>query len=121
MVRQSAEVENNMNSVERIVYYAHSLEQEPPHRLPDRAPSAPWPAKGAVEMRDVVLKYRPELPEVLKGLTMSVGAGEKIGIVGRCVFWCSGVLGRGGRGRTNGRADNVRDGTTGLARGRARS
>ena len=34
-------------------------------------------------MNDVVMKYRPELPSVLKGLTMSVRPGEKIGIVGR--------------------------------------
>ena len=34
-------------------------------------------------MKDVVLKYRPELPPVLKGLSMSVQGGEKIGIVGR--------------------------------------
>lgn len=34
-------------------------------------------------MKNVVLKYRPELPEVLKGLTMTVRPGEKIGIVGR--------------------------------------
>lgn len=67
------------------VHYAHELEQEPPHLLPDQAPPAPWPAKGELEMRDVVLRYRPELPQVLKGLTMSVRAGEKIGIVGRYV------------------------------------
>ena len=34
-------------------------------------------------MKDVVLRYRPELPPVLKGLSMSVQGGEKIGIVGR--------------------------------------
>ena len=34
-------------------------------------------------MNQVVLKYRPELPEVLRGLTMSIRPSEKIGIVGR--------------------------------------
>ena len=29
------------------------------------------------------MKYRPELPAVLRGLTMSICPGEKIGIVGR--------------------------------------
>lgn len=37
-------------------------------------------------MNSVVLKYRPGLPEVLRGLTMSVRPGEKIGIVGRQVL-----------------------------------
>ena len=83
MVRQAAEVENNMNSVERIVYYATDVEQEAPQYLPDSKPAAPWPSEGRLEMRDVVLSYRPELPTVLKGVSMSIRSGEKIGIVGR--------------------------------------
>jgi ABC-type bacteriocin/lantibiotic exporter with double-glycine peptidase domain len=83
MVRQSAEVENNMNSVERVVHYATNIEQEAPHELPDNKPPAPWPDHGQVELKGVVLKYRPELPSVLKGISMSVKGGEKIGIVGR--------------------------------------
>ncbi|KAG6832807.1 hypothetical protein H0H92_009426 [Tricholoma furcatifolium] len=83
LVRQSAEVENNMNSVERIVHYATAVEQEAPHELPDSKPPSGWPANGSVELKDVVLSYRPELPAVLKGISMTVKAGEKIGIVGR--------------------------------------
>ncbi|KAH9068492.1 ABC transporter [Lactarius deliciosus] len=83
MVRQLAEVENNMNSVERIVYYARDLEQEPSHEIPDQTPPTPWPSNGKLEINEAVLKYRPELPLVLKGLSMSVEGGEKIGIVGR--------------------------------------
>ncbi|KAI0035413.1 ABC transporter [Vararia minispora EC-137] len=83
MVRQFAEVENDMNSVERVVYYARHVEQEPPYELPEKTPAAPWPGVGQVEIKDIVLKYRPELPSVLKGLSMSVKGGEKIGIVGR--------------------------------------
>jgi len=83
MVRQTAEVENNMNSVERIVYYGTEVEQEAPYDLPENKPPAPWPSEGNIEMKDVVLSYRPELPSVLKGMSMSVKGGEKIGIVGR--------------------------------------
>jgi ABC-type multidrug transport system fused ATPase/permease subunit len=83
LVRQWAEVQNDMNSVERIVHYATNLEQEPPHEIPDNKPPSVWPVEGRVELKDVYLKYRPELPNVLQGLTMLVGAGEKIGIVGR--------------------------------------
>jgi ABC-type bacteriocin/lantibiotic exporter with double-glycine peptidase domain len=72
-----------MNSVERIVYYALDLEQEPPHEIPEKKPAASWPGKGKVVIKDAVLKYRPELPLVLKGLSMTVHGGEKIGIVGR--------------------------------------
>ncbi|PFH53092.1 hypothetical protein AMATHDRAFT_73621 [Amanita thiersii Skay4041] len=83
LVRQSAEVENNMNSVERIHYYASEIEQEAPHEIPSTKPSSPWPSKGRVELQDIVLAYRPGLPPVLKGISMTIKAGEKIGIVGR--------------------------------------
>jgi len=81
LVRQSAEVENNMNSVERITYYATSIPQERTYTLP--LASSPWPSLGKLELKNVVLKYRPELPPVLKGISMVVEPGEKIGIVGR--------------------------------------
>lgn len=107
LVRQSAEVENDFNSVERIVslldspynlskrvnylpmtldiqvHYVRELEQEPAHLIADHKPPASWPAQGQIELKNVVLKYRPELPAVLKGLSMSVRPGEKVGIVGR--------------------------------------
>jgi len=83
MVRQSAEVENDMNSVERVLHYATGVEQEAAIDLPEKKPPAPWPSKGQIEMKDVVLKYRPGLPAVIKGISMNVRAGEKIGIVGR--------------------------------------
>ncbi|KAF8258908.1 ABC transporter [Lactarius quietus] len=70
MVRQIAEVENDMNSVERIIYYARDLEQEPQHEIPEQKPAAPWPSNGKLEIKEA-------------GLSMSVEGGEKIGIVGR--------------------------------------
>ena len=82
-VRQLADVENDMNSVERIVHYARAVEQEAPHMLPEAKPLAPWPSEGRIDMKGVVLKYRPELPPVLRDLSMSIKGGEKIGIIGR--------------------------------------
>ena len=72
-----------MNSVERLVHYTTEVEQEAPHEIPDKKPAVSWPAQGRIVLKDVVLSYRPELPSVLKGLSMDVKAGEKIGIVGR--------------------------------------
>jgi ABC-type multidrug transport system fused ATPase/permease subunit len=86
MLRQAAEVENNMNSVERIVHYATEIEQESPKELPDSEVPSGWPCEGRIELEDIVLRYRPELPEVLKGVSMSVKSGEKIGIIGRYVY-----------------------------------
>lgn len=83
MVRQAAEVENDMNSVERIFHYGHELEQEAPEVIDDARPPQDWPARGAINFNNVVMSYRPELPPVLKGLNLSIKAGEKIGVVGR--------------------------------------
>ncbi|KIK47399.1 hypothetical protein CY34DRAFT_799345 [Suillus luteus UH-Slu-Lm8-n1] len=83
MVRQVAEVENNMNSVERVVHYAKAVEQEAAHEVEDSPAPADWPSRGEIVMKDVVMRYRPELPPVLKGLSMALSPGEKIGVVGR--------------------------------------
>eukprot|EP00931_Biecheleriopsis_adriatica_P044952 TRINITY_DN25767_c0_g1_i1.p1 TRINITY_DN25767_c0_g1~~TRINITY_DN25767_c0_g1_i1.p1 ORF type:complete len:1310 (-),score=227.04 TRINITY_DN25767_c0_g1_i1:187-4071(-) len=42
-----------------------------------------WPAKGAIEFQDVQLRYRPELPLAVCGLSLQVRGGERLGIVGR--------------------------------------
>ena len=40
------------------------------------------PPKGNVEFRNITFRYRPGAPAVLKGISLSVRAGEVIGIVG---------------------------------------
>ncbi|KZO92802.1 ABC transporter [Calocera viscosa TUFC12733] len=83
MVRQLAEVENDMNGVERVVHYCQEVEQEAAQEIPETKPPPSWPEAGKVDFNNVVMSYRPGLPPVLKGLAMHVEAGEKIGIVGR--------------------------------------
>jgi len=59
------------------------VEQEAPHEDPEHRPLGEWPSAGGVEFKDVVMAYRDDLQPTLKGVTFSVKAGEKIGIVGR--------------------------------------
>ncbi|KAK6080243.1 ABC transporter [Seiridium cupressi] len=80
-VRQLAEVENGMNAVERLLYYGTQLEEEAPEHTIDVRPS--WPEKGEIIFDNVEMRYRANLPLVLKGMSMHVGGGERIGIVGR--------------------------------------
>ena len=80
MVRQSAEVENDMNSVERVLHYATEVEQEARNEIPEKKPAAPWPSQGQIEMKDVVLKYRPGLPVVIKGT--GVFFGHRLKLIG---------------------------------------
>ncbi|GAA5825076.1 hypothetical protein JCM11251_006090 [Rhodosporidiobolus azoricus] len=83
LVRQFAEVENNMASSERLIHYAKELKQEAPAVIPETAPPADWPAQGAISIQNIELRYRPELPAVLHNVSLEIKAGEKIGVVGR--------------------------------------
>jgi subfamily B ATP-binding cassette protein HlyB/CyaB len=40
------------------------------------------PLQGAIELRNVSFRYRPELPDALKNIELSISPGEVIGIVG---------------------------------------
>jgi ABC-type multidrug transport system fused ATPase/permease subunit len=71
-----------MNSVERLQYYTEELPQEA-SEITDVRPPAEWPQEGKIEFKDVVLKYRPDLPAVLQSLNLSIASNQKIGIVGR--------------------------------------
>ncbi|KAJ3042390.1 hypothetical protein HDV00_007346 [Rhizophlyctis rosea] len=82
IVRQHAEVEMNMNSVERIREYT-TLEQEPPAVVESRRPPPGWPHEGGIQVKDVVVRYAPDQPPVLKSISFQVKPREKIGIVGR--------------------------------------
>jgi ATP-binding cassette, subfamily C (CFTR/MRP), member 1 len=80
MVRQFAEMENNMNATERVHHYATVIDTEAPLDIPDRKPRDSWPEKGEVIMKDVILRYRDGLPTVLKNLSLHIQGGERIGI-----------------------------------------
>ncbi|KFZ13175.1 hypothetical protein V501_03838 [Pseudogymnoascus sp. VKM F-4519 (FW-2642)] len=80
-VRQFAEVENGMNSTERVHFYGTELEEEAPLHTIEIAES--WPQAGEIVFKDVEVRYRPNLPLVLSGLNMHVRGGERIGVVGR--------------------------------------
>ncbi|KAG2369149.1 ABC protein [Suillus spraguei] len=85
VTRQTADVENYMNAVERVVQYVagDTIPQEAPYEIEGRKPPAQWPEHGAVEFNDVKMAYRPGLPNVLKGISIKIKGGEKIGVVGR--------------------------------------
>lgn len=87
LVRQKTELENCMNSIERIVYYATTIPQEQTSLFESAnmqsAESVTRSSTGSIVFRDVVLHYRPESPPVLYGITMDICAGQRVGIVGR--------------------------------------
>ncbi|KAF3706362.1 Multidrug resistance-associated protein 4 [Channa argus] len=80
-VRQSAEVENMMTSVERVVEYTE-LESEAPWETQKRPP-ADWPSKGLVTFDRVSFSYSSDGSPVLHDLKTMFRPKEKVGIVGR--------------------------------------
>jgi ABC-type multidrug transport system fused ATPase/permease subunit len=46
-------------------------------------PPAGWPSRGDIEFRKCWMRYRPDLEPVLRGLSIVVPAGTRVGIVGR--------------------------------------
>lgn len=83
MVLQSwSTFQRGMNAVERVNKYRVGLAQEGALTVPGAVPSS-WPSRGGIEIHDAHMRYRPDTPLVLRGVTMNVLPGEKVGIVGR--------------------------------------
>ncbi|XP_024437183.2 ABC transporter C family member 12 isoform X5 [Populus trichocarpa] len=82
VLRQASKAENSLNSVERVSTYIDLPSEAPAIDKNNRPPSS-WPLSGLIKFTDVVLRYRPELPPVLHGLSFAVSPSEKLGIVGR--------------------------------------
>lgn len=82
-VTSGAMFETRFNAVERLSAYWNLPQEASKDSDPDARPSEDWPFEGRIEYEDVWMRYRPELDPVLKGVTFTVSAGDKIGIVGR--------------------------------------
>jgi ATP-binding cassette, subfamily C (CFTR/MRP), member 1 len=82
-VRMASDLEANMVAVERVTEYT-KLENEGTKRFQSHDKVLlGWPTSGEIEFKNVLMRYRPELPLVLKGLNIHIPGGSKIGVVGR--------------------------------------
>ena len=97
-VRILATGEAQMNSVERVLFYAQNIEQEKsvvPRGSDDKSPGdaavvvaaeaprpANWPSEGSISFQSVSMRYR-DGPLVLQDVSIDVRGGEKIGVCGR--------------------------------------
>ncbi|KXJ10258.1 Multidrug resistance-associated protein 4 [Exaiptasia diaphana] len=81
-VRISAEVENQMTSVERIFEYCE-LESEGKWKESNEELPSSWPEHGIITAEQLSLQYHSTLPRALKNVYFCIRAKEKVGIVGR--------------------------------------
>ena len=86
MVYNSGLFINNMSIVERLKEFVDSKKleaslTEPSH--PGFNVPYSWPENGAIEFKNVTIRYREGTPDVIKGINFSIKSGEKVGIIGR--------------------------------------
>lgn len=83
LVRVLAQLELDFNAVERVVEYL-GVPQEAPAIIEKNRPPAYWPSSnGQLAVENLVVRYSPDLPDVLKNISFVVQPSEKIGVVCR--------------------------------------
>ncbi|XP_039501135.1 probable multidrug resistance-associated protein lethal(2)03659 [Drosophila santomea] len=84
-MRQSAELENSMTSVERVLEYRNLETEGVFESAGDKKPPKEWPQEGLISAEQLSLRYSPDpkTDRVLKSLTFLIKPREKIGVVGR--------------------------------------
>ncbi|KAJ9706091.1 hypothetical protein PVL29_001589 [Vitis rotundifolia] len=81
-VQNQCSLANMIISVERLEQYMH-IPSEAPEVIEHYRPPPNWPAIGEVEICDLKVRYQPNSPLVLQGISCKFEGGQKIGIVGR--------------------------------------
>ncbi|XP_070558013.1 ATP-binding cassette sub-family C member 9-like [Ptychodera flava] len=80
LIRQIADCEMQMNTVERVSYYTNCENETYEGTL---NPPLEWPVDGDIRYQDVCVRYAADLDPVLTDITLKFKAGEKVGICGR--------------------------------------
>uniref|UniRef100_A0A0D9V952 Uncharacterized protein n=1 Tax=Leersia perrieri TaxID=77586 RepID=A0A0D9V952_9ORYZ len=75
-------VENKMISVERILQFSN-IPSEAPLVIEDCRPRETWPWCGTIQIDSLQVRYNPDMPMVLKGISCTFPGERKIGVVGR--------------------------------------
>lgn len=71
--------QNSLTSAERVF---HMFDEVPEVESPDQI-LLPKGTRGHIEIKNLSFRYKPELPEVLKNISVSIRPGESVAIVGR--------------------------------------
>ncbi|CAD6185430.1 unnamed protein product [Caenorhabditis auriculariae] len=86
IMRQSAELQNGMVSVERIADYAdlpseHASDRKSMFEEKEKALGTSWPSGGRIQFNNVNVFYESE--QVLKNVSFDIPSKHKVGIAGR--------------------------------------
>ncbi|KAG4154902.1 hypothetical protein ERO13_D03G081100v2 [Gossypium hirsutum] len=81
-VKNQCFLSSSVVSVERVEQYMH-IPSEAPEVIETNRPTHGWPCLGKVEICNLKVRYWPNAPLVLHGISCIFEGGSKIGIVGR--------------------------------------
>ncbi|KAH8169831.1 ABC transporter domain-containing protein [Sarocladium implicatum] len=82
LINQWTELETSLGAIARLKWF---FTNTPDENKPEESeePSATWPAKGAIELRNVSAAYGDNLPLVIRDLSLKIQPGQKVGVCGR--------------------------------------
>ncbi|KAI9350735.1 P-loop containing nucleoside triphosphate hydrolase protein [Obelidium mucronatum] len=84
LARLCSNVHQAVTSVGTVVQFSNQVPCEAVRHVPGGSKRRPfWPETGAVEFKQVTLRYTQYGVAILKNVSFKIAAGEKIGIVGR--------------------------------------
>ncbi|XP_022166663.1 probable multidrug resistance-associated protein lethal(2)03659 isoform X3 [Myzus persicae] len=82
-MRQTAELENNMTAVERVLEYTNVTQEDALESTVDEKQFPKWISEGRIIFKNFYLRYGPDTAYVLNNLNIDIEPMQKIGIVGR--------------------------------------
>lgn len=71
-MRQTAEIENQMTSVERVIEYADLPSEPPLESEPKYRPSSEWPENGEILFKELNFKYSENSEYVLRDINIKI-------------------------------------------------
>ncbi|KAJ2157230.1 hypothetical protein GGF46_004655, partial [Coemansia sp. RSA 552] len=81
VARKYSDLELSLNCVERVGQYLNADQEAPSRTAADDYLAVGWPNSGELVIKNLVAGYTADTP-VLHGLSVSIGHGEKVGVVG---------------------------------------
>ncbi|XP_025202264.1 probable multidrug resistance-associated protein lethal(2)03659 isoform X2 [Melanaphis sacchari] len=82
-MRQTAELENHMTSVERVLEYTNAPQECSVKSSTGKLTSLKWPSNGSILFKNFYLRYSPKSSYAINNLNVNIESMQKVGIVGR--------------------------------------
>ncbi|WWD17007.1 hypothetical protein CI109_101443 [Kwoniella shandongensis] len=79
LMEQYSSLEITFVSAERVNHYITMTDHESEE---GSIPEPEWPSQGHILVQDLKVRYAPDLPEVLKGVSFEAKPGQRVGLVG---------------------------------------